>query len=167
MSAKLISDRPPKFGFIGGHELNVEFELQASEIFKHRGGAFVTMDSSEQIGVSVSGDTQILGWAFTGEYTTPSTAGIIRLPVNIAVDALYLMLLATSDAAAARTEAQLKDLIGKTCDLDVISDVQYADYGATVTDVIQIVDYRYWGSAVGEQAVVVRMNPTKAFAASI
>lgn len=167
MSAKLISDRPPKFGFIGGSELNVNYEVQASEVFKHTGGAFVTMDSSEQIGVSVSGDTQILGWAFTGDYTTPSTAGIIQLPVNIALDALYLLPLATADAAAARTEAQLKDLIGKTCDLDVISNIQYADYGATVTDVIQIVDYRYWGSATGEQAVVVRLNATKAFAASI
>ena len=167
MGAKLISERPIKFGCIGGHQLLVDYPVQASQVFKHTGGGFVSMDSSERIGVAVSSDTQILGWCETGDYTTPSTAAIIQLPVDIGFGALYLLPLATSDAAAARTEAQLKDLIGKTCDLDVISNIQYADYGASSTDVIKIVDYRYWGSAAGEQAVVVMMNPTKAFTAAV
>ena len=50
-------------------------------------------------------------------------------------------------------------MIRKVADLDIISNIQYVDYAVSTHDVVQIVDYRYWGSAAGEQAVVVRISP--------
>ena len=154
--------RPVKFGQVKGPIVTVPIPAQASQNFENRSGCFVTLDSSERAGVSVAADTQIFGFALAGDFTTSSTAGQTILAINISLEAIYLMPL-----DAARTIAQLQDLVGKTCDLVVASNIQYADYDASTTDVIQIVGYEYWGSASGEQGVWVRMNPGKAFTAGV
>lgn len=130
----------------------IEIPCQASVAFKYNGGKFVTQDSNQRIGLSIAGDTKIIGWAEVGEFTTSSTAGQDKVSVNVAKDAVYEM-----PIDAAQTEAQLKALIGKTCDIIVTNGVQYADYDASSDDVLQIVGYHYYGSDSGEQTLLVRL----------
>lgn len=157
-----MGGKPIKFGQCKGPIVTVPVPAAASQAFKHLSGCFVKLDSSERADIAEAADTQIYGWALAGELTTSSTAGQTILTVNISTEAVYLMPL-----DAARTVAQLQDLVGKTCDIVFAGGIQYADYDASTTDVLQIVGYEYWGSAANEQGVWVRINPTKAFAAGV
>jgi len=160
MPERLLSNRPLRYGQIGGPEVPVvPMELSASFVFNNEGGRLVALDSSGQL--VLGGDTTeelIGGVVWGGDYTGSATAGTV-VGVNLSTDALWLLPLATGGASSARTEAQLKALIRKVADLDIISNIQYVDYAVSTHDVVQIVDYRYWGSAAGEQAVVVRISP--------
>lgn len=159
MATKILANKPIKFGQIAGpEEPVVQFECSASIVFEDAGGKFVALDGSEQLVIAGSTTQELIGWAIAGDFTGSSTAGRLLISVNINTNALYLMPIATADAQVARTEAQLKALIGQVADLDIISNVQYVDIGVSTHDVVQIVDYRYWGSAAGQQAVVVRMT---------
>lgn len=151
-----------KFGKVKGPEVVLAYPVAASAVFKHLSGCFVYLDSNQRIALAGAAQTEIFGWAYTGDWTVSSTAGQTILSVNISVDAIYLMPVDT-----ARTEAQLKSYVGKTCDIVVASNVQYADFDASATDVLQIVGYEYWGSALSEQGLWVKMNPTKLAATGV
>lgn len=141
-----------KYGQVAGPSVNIEFPVAASEVFKHLGGAFVKIDSNNRVAVAGATDTAIIGWAFTGDFTASATAGQTKIAVNTSLDAIYRMRL-----DAAQTEAQLRGLIGETCDIIVTSNIQYADVDASAVDILFIVGYEYFGSAIGEQTVLVKL----------
>ena len=158
------SHKPP-LGFVqvGGGYIPVEYEVAASQAFKRLGGKFAKLDSNERLDLADSGDTEIHGWVQIGEQTSSSTAGNDRYVCNVALDALYEI-----PTDAAQTEAQLKALLAKTCDLIVSAGgLQQADIGESNEDVLFIVDYRYWGSAAGEQSLIVMLNPLKRAVAGV
>lgn len=157
-----ISGKVIKFTKVKGPEINLPYPVAASTVFKHLSGAFVYLDSNQRIALAGAAQTELLGWAFTGEWTSASTAGQTILGVNISLDAVYCMPL-----DAARTETQLRSYVGKTCDIITTSNIQYADFDASATDVLQIVGYEYWGSAAGEQGLWVKLNPTKVAATGV
>lgn len=140
------------FGQVNDVRTMVELPLQASVAFKYLGGKFVTISTSEQVGLSIAADTYIVGWADVGEFTGSTTAGRDKVAVNIAKDAVYEM-----PIDAAQTEAQLKAILGKTCDIILTSTIQYADYDAGSDNILQIVGYHYYGSGSGEQTLLVRL----------
>ncbi len=140
------------FGQVNDVRAIVEIPCQASVAFKYLGGKFVTQDANQRVGLSVAADTKIIGWADVGEFTSNSTAGADKVAVNVAKDATYEMPIDIT-----RTEAQLKALIGETCDIIVTGGIQYADIDASSDDVLQIVGYHYYGSGSGEQTVLVRL----------
>jgi hypothetical protein len=121
----------------------------AAIAFKNNGGKFVSGYGGSLV-LAVAASTGLLGWAEIGEVTTETTDIIT---VNMAKDAVYEMPLDMT-----RTEAQLKALVGKCCDIIVTAGIQYADVNATVLDILQIVGYHYYGSGSGEQTVLVRLN---------
>ena len=155
--------RPLRYGQVSGPENAIqEYEASASIVFSNVSGRFVALDASQQLIIGVAATTELLGAVVQGgAYTGPTTAGRIVLPVNLSVDAVYLLPIAVSSIAASRTETQLKALIGKTCDVIVASDIQYAAVDLSTRDVIQIVDYVVWGTGIGDQAVMVRLVPGK------
>lgn len=153
---------PIKYSQVAGPRVILTFPLSASEVFTDTGGKFMSTDANRRAEVAAAADTDLIGWGLTGAHTSSSTAGADLISVNISLDAVYLMPL-----DAARTEAQLLAIMLKTCDIVTTSNIQYADYDASSTDVIQIVGYRYWGSASGEQAVLVRLNPNKLAATGV
>lgn len=168
MASKLSTNRPLKYGQVAGPEVpTLAFELSASMVFENDGGKFVKLDSSEQLVIAGDGDTEILGWAHAGDRTSGSTAGRERASVNISCDAVYALPISVGGAASARTETQLKDLVGKVCDLIVVSNVQRAAVDTSTEDTVQIVGYRIWGTAANEQCVLVRMNPSKIAATGV
>ncbi len=109
----------------------VSYPLAASVAFKYLGGKFVTLDASEQAGLSVAGDTRVHGWAFAGEFTSNATAGIDFVTVNVSREAKYWI---PANAAVTR------DNVGKTCDIIVASGIQKANAAASTTDVLYIHD---------------------------
>ena len=142
------------FGQVNDVRATVNIPLQASVAFKYLSGKFVTQDSNQRIGLSVAGDTKIIGWAAgEGEYTSSATAGADSTAINIAKDAVYEMPIDSTE-----TEAALIALIGKTCDIIVTGGIQYADIDASSDDILQIVGYHYQGPNSGEQTVLVRLH---------
>lgn len=143
-----------KGGYVKGPIVSQEFPVAASVEFKHLSGAFVQLNSSGHVLMAVAGVTDIIGWAFTGEFTASTTAGQTKVAVNMSLDAVYEMPIDT-----ARTEAQLIALGGLFCDIIVTSDYQYADYDAQENNILQIVGYNYYGSALGQQTLLVKLVP--------
>jgi len=57
-----------KYGQVYGPIVSIEYPVAASEVFKHLGGAFVQWDTNNRIIIAVAGVTDIIGWAFTGDF---------------------------------------------------------------------------------------------------
>ena len=141
-----------KYGQVSGSVVTQEFQVAASQVFKHLGGAFMDLNTSGMVEVADASATDLIGWAFTGDFTASSTAGNTRVAVNLAHDAVYEM-----PCDTALTEAECLALVGEFHDLIVTSNIQYVNHDATSTNVIQIVGYRYYGSALGQQSLLVKL----------
>lgn len=143
-----------KYGYLYGPVLIPEqaWPVAASQVFENSGGKFVKLDSNDRVDIADSGDTQIEGWAWTGEWTASATAGADKVQVNVSELSCYRII---ADADPANTR-------GETCDLIVTSDIQYADVGESNEDVIAILEID-----TTDDTVDVRMNPTKLYAAGV
>lgn len=131
----------------------VQVPAAASQPFQANGGKFVILNTSRHATLASGGNTSdVFGWAEVGTFSSSSTAGQDIIGVNIALDATYEM-----PINATQTESQLKLLVGKTCDIEVVGGIQYANYDASSDDTIEIVGYKYYGSGSGEQSVLVRL----------
>jgi hypothetical protein len=136
------------FGQVNDVRCPVAVLTGAAIAFKANGGKFVT-GYGGSLALAGAASTGIIGWAELAEFTTATTDVIT---VNTARDAVYEM-----PIAAARTEAQLQALVGKTCDIIVTSGIQYANYAASAVDILQIVGYSYYGPDSGQQSVWVKV----------
>jgi len=130
----------------------IEFSAAASVNFELLSGRWIVIDTNNRADLAGATDTNIIGWALAGDWTTSSTAGRDDVVVVVNRDIICEMPL-----DAARTEAQLKGYVGETCDIVVTSNIQYADYDASAIDILEIMGYRYYGSASGEQTLLCRL----------
>ena len=138
---------------IHGSPFYHKMPLAASQAFKRRSGQFMTLSSSRAQKAD-SGDTEIWGWALIGkDWTSSSTAGADT--VTICTDPFKVWEIPARDTF---TATNLAAYIGDTCDLEIASDIQYADNGESTEDVIVIV-----GGDVDEQTLYVHMNPNKLY----
>ena len=138
------------FGQVNDVRSPYAYPTASTLAFKNKGGKFVTINTSGVIALAVATAKAIIGWAEVGEFTC--VAGD-KITVNTARDAVYEM-----PIDAAQSETQLKALLGQCCDIIVTGGIQYADYDASIDDTLQIVGYHYFGSAAGEQTLLVRIN---------
>ncbi len=153
--------RPLKYGQVTGPQAIVEMPIGASEVFKNLSGHFVKMDDAGRIEIAGATDVDIVGWALQGERTASSTEGANKAGVNVALDAIYEMP-ACGAAGAALTEANLQAAVGETVDIQMVStNYQYADLSASAVDILLVLGYRYYGSAAGQQSVLVKLNVNK------
>jgi hypothetical protein len=127
-----------------------DYPAAAAIAFKNTGGKFVTISTSGKIALAVETAKAIIGWAQVAEFTCAAND---KITVNTARDAIYEM-----PIDVAKTEAELIALLGQCCDIDVVGGIQYADLDASTDDTLQIVGYHYYGSALGEQTALVRIN---------
>ena len=141
-----LGSKPINYGQANGGKVNVEIQLAASVAFKYLGGKFVSLDSSEQAALTVASDTRIFGWADAGEFTSSATAGNDKVSVNVSREAQYWM-----PASAAVT----RDLVGKTCDVNVASGIQQATVTLSTRDVLKI-----WDVDIPNQLVLVSIIDT-------
>lgn len=132
-----------KLGYDRGPRVLIQHPVEASQIFKAKSGCFVKRGSNNYLDIADSGDAYLLGWAETGEFTSSSTAGVSVVSLDISPLSCYWI---PADAAVTRA------IIGKTCDLIISSNIQYADVGESTEDVIIIEDVD-----ISNQLVLVRM----------
>ena len=140
----------------------VKSPVGASEVFKNLSGKFVKSDGSGRVEIATAAAVNIVGWAVTGEITASATEGATKVGVNVNCEAVYEMP-AILNAGTAPSEAALIAAVGETCDIKMVdTNYQYANVDTATTEILKIVDYRYYGSAVGQQTVLVQLNPIKA-----
>lgn len=146
--------RPAVYGQVNTIEDIHEVRTAASQGFQANGGKFVHLATASRLATIASGAClmDLVGWATVGTFSTSSTVGQDAVPVNFADDAVYEM-----PINATQTETQLKQLVGKVCDIETSSGIQYANYDAATDKTLQIVGYKYYGSGTGEQSVFVRL----------
>lgn len=127
---------------INDHKRNFtpgDFPMAASQVFPAVSGKFV-YNNSGAITAAANGQDEIIGAVeFVG--TTSSTAGGTRLPIDRSCETIYEVPAYLTSARATLTETVVNALIGKTCDIKVASNVQYADIGAATDDVLLIVGW--------------------------
>lgn len=144
--------RPVAYGKALPDDVVVQVPAAASQAFQANGGKFVILNSSRHATLASGGNTSdVFGWAEVGTFSSSSTAGQDIIPVDVSESAYEIPINAT------QTESQLKLLVGKTCDIEVVSGIQYANYDASSDDTLQIVGYKYYGSGSGEQSLLVRL----------
>jgi len=131
--------------------------IGASEVFKNRSGHLVKPDGSGRMEIAGDASVNIVGWMLQGERTASATEGADKGDVILDHDMVYLMP-ACGAAGIAVSEAVLKAATGKSCDIYVGSDYQYANVAASVVGILLIVGYEYYGSAVGDQWARVKIN---------
>jgi hypothetical protein len=150
--------RPVSYGQAFGGRLVVPIPVAASQSFRAEGGRFVHKNLIGNAVIQSSNVDNVLGWAETsGTWSSSATAGANIIAINISDDAVFEM-----PIVSAITESTCKGLIGKLTDLEVISDIQYVNCDASSTRTIQIIGYKYYGSAVGEQSLLVKKYPANA-----
>ena len=153
--------RPLSYGQVAGPQSYVNGFVGASEIFWNLSGHFMSPDGSGNLEIANATDVNIVGWMEHGEATasaTEGTAGGEVAGVNVAKDAVY-EIRAVGTAGAAVTEATLKAAVWETCDIQMVStSYQCASLVASAIDILLIVDYRFYGTAAGQQSVLVMIN---------
>lgn len=147
--------RPVSYGQAFGGRSIIQVPTAASKSFRSEGGRFIHLNAARHAVIASNNGVDLIGWAeTTGTWSSSSTAGADVIAVNVAVDAVY-----ECPVVSAITESTCKGLIGKVTDLEIISDLQYVNYDASATQTIQVVGYKYYGSLVGEQSLLVRLSP--------
>lgn len=114
--------------------------FKASEVLSAKSGRFVVYDDSDNYWrVVASGEAKIGGYV-EQSLTCSSTNGGTKLPVIDVRGLTFELPYANATSVTTQlTQAVLDDLIGKTCDILVTSNIQYADAGATTDNMFRIV----------------------------
>ena len=146
--------RPLAYGQANDQCDTIEVWADASQPWQHNGGKWVHLaKNASRLATLASGGNiaDLIGWAEVGLYSASSTVGQDKISVNVHPAARYEM-----PINATQTEQQLRQLQGKTCDIETSSGVQYANHDASTDQTLLIVGYKYYGSGTGEQSLLVR-----------
>lgn len=145
-----------KYGIVKGPQrFSILAPLAASQTLKALSGRFL-FRASDDFREITAADATIAGFIdWVG--TSSATAGATIVPMNNAADTIYeLPYYDGSNTATALTATALDAIVNETCDLYVASNVQYANAGASATDVILIV-----GGNLVNSTLYVKIAPGK------
>ena len=142
-----------KFGWLRGTKLSVSLPMGASEVINNLSGKFVTMDANGRGEITDDGDEDLFGWVESAAGTTDAAEGGTTL--NCIIDLNAVFRLPTTGATL------IQSMIGKTFDLDIVSDIQSVDLSASTHKHVIIVG----GDLVDNVFVDVRINPNEIIAA--
>lgn len=137
-----------KYGYRGGGKTSVPVKIAASQSasINDKGGKFVFIDAG-QAKINIDGSTEILGFLeASGKVTYAENAEL-----NCIVDPTARFVIPVNSGTFTA------DMIGKTCDLSVVSGVQGAQLDASAEDTVFIVD----GDLVNNEWVEVMINTVK------
>ena len=148
-----MAQQSTEYGKRQGHNHMVfSFPVGASEVFKKKGGAFVTIDGSGRVEIAIAGDTDIIGHAlFNEDFTASSTEGASVVPVDMSFDSTYEVPIITGTWA--------DTMRGELVDLVVSANIQGVDLTASGEDVIQIIDKGFTNAAGTVLSVLCRIHP--------
>ena len=135
----------------GRQDLIYAFPVGASEVFKKKGGGFVSDDGSGRVEIAGASATNIIGHAMiNADFTASSTEGGDVVPVNMDLNAVYELPIDSGTWA--------DTMRGETCDLAVTSDIQGVDLTASSTDVVRLIDKGTTNAAGTVVSVLVQLN---------
>ena len=156
-----MAQQSTEYGKRSGHgELTYPMPVGASEVFKKKGGAFVTLDASSRVEIAVAGDVDIVGHAiFNEDFTASSTEGATILPVDFSFDSVFELPINTGTWA--------DTMRGKLVDLSVSSSIQGVDLTASGEDCIQLMDKGTTNAAGTVVSVLCRMYPKNCVPAGV
>ena len=133
----------------GRADLTYSFPVGASEVFKKKGGGFVIEDASGRVEIATAAATNIIGAALLFEDLTASaTEGGTTVQVDLDLSGIYELPVSGTYLATMR---------GKTCDIIITSNVQYANVAATAIDILEIVDAGFTNAAGTITTVLVKL----------
>lgn len=148
--------RPVAYGCVNEQVDNIEIWADASQPWQANGGKWVHVgENASRCAVIASATnkdaTDIIGWAEVGTYSSSSTIGQDKITVNIHPAARFEMPMNYT-----QTEQQLRQLIGKTCDIQVAGEIQYINPSTSADQSMHIMGYKYYGEETGEQSLLVK-----------
>ena len=148
-----MAQQSTEYGKRQGHDHMVfSWPVGASEVFKKKGGAFVTIDTSGRAEIATASDADIIGHALVIEdFTASSTEGATKVPVDLSFDSVYELPINTGTWA--------DTMRGKLCDLSVASSIQGVDLEASGEDCIQLIDKGTTNAAGTVVSVLCRLHP--------
>lgn len=148
----------PKYGLYAGTAVTIEMPVGASEVFKYKSGCFVKPDGSGRVEVVADASTAAIGWANTAERTASSTEGADKVGVDVSYSNIY-EIPATIGAGTVPTDAALTAAVGESCDIQVASNVVYAEVDGSSQDVLLILGWYSYGTTLGNKVVRVQRIP--------
>lgn len=142
-----------KYGVIDGKpEFTCMGKFAASQVISRLSGRYVVFDASDDDFDVCADDAAAITGYVEQDLTTNATADVTELPIATNVgDFVTEMPYALAGTAGTLTQALLDTYLGDTCDLAVISSIQYADI-ATDQDVFVVV-----GGSVVNNTLYVRV----------
>ena len=154
---------PLRAGIVRGEQPAFEMGCEASQVFAAWSGRFVKRGSNGYAQVAGDGDTELVGWMEADPGTVSSTAATAyatKYPVHSSLSEQFMLPLRYDNATYTQNYAET--LIGKTCDLVIVSNVQYANLTTSTEDTIIIVGGKAASSATANDGyVIVKLNPVK------
>ena len=131
MGQQVIATEQLKYGWARGGKVSHPVPVGASEVFKDRGSAFVKNDGSGRAEVAGAGSTALWGHLEVEEITTGATEGAEVRNMIVCPSAVFRSPINTGTYAAT--------MLGKVCDLSVVSTIQGAALDASSEDTVRIV----------------------------
>lgn len=156
-----------KYGCITPNVKAREYPVAASQQFKHEGGAFVHLDSSGHVTLTLTATATIFGYVASvpAGLGSGSTAGVWISSATAGAD--KLLVIPVSEGAEFIVPADdtvTASMAGNACDLVAVNDgtAQVADVGTSTTDVLLIQGpATKYGSMYAATDAIVKVNPAK------
>jgi len=155
-----------KYGWLRGGKSSYALPMGASEVIKAKSGRFVVNDGSGRGEIAGDGDTELMGFVEGSDQTCSSTEGNTVLNCIDDLTAVFRIPVKYDDSTYDRNYSSA--LVGETCDLITISDIQYANLSTSTEDTIIIVGGKACSSSTANDGYVdVRLNPNKMYATGV
>jgi hypothetical protein len=151
---------------VRGNSVGSPVGMGASEVISAWSGKFVKNDGSGRAEIAGDGDTELMGWVELPAQTCSSTESGTKGILYNSFEDVFRIPIAYDDSTY--TVNYSESLMGETCDLVVVSDVQMANLTTSAEDTIVIVGGKAATSTtVADGYVDVKLNPNKMFATGV
>ena len=151
---------------IRGNSVGSPIGWGASEVVGAWSGKFVKKDASGRAEIAGDGDTQLIGWVESGAGTKSSTEGADTGVLYNSTEDVFRIPLAYDGSTY--TVNYSGAILWETCDLVVVSNVQYANPTTSAEDTVVIVGGKAATSATANDGYLdVKLNPNKMHTAGV
>ena len=159
-----------KFGPIYNESsmVNLPRSMGASEVIKSRSGRFVIEDGSGYLDIADDNDSELAGWVEVGEQTANSTDGVTKCSLTPAANCPTVFRVPLAYDGSTYTVNYGITLLGKTCDLIVVSTIQKINLTTADDDCLIVVGGLAATSTTADDGYVdVMFNPNEVGATGV
>ena len=141
-----------KYGHVSGPKPNRNILMKGLQEIRAQSGRFITIDPADGFAaVALGASTLLQGFLEDGDRSIPAGDGLVpltRIIPNL-VDRFQIPINGGTTL--------VRNMIGRTCDLSIVSDIQGANLVSSNTDVVLILD----GDFEDSDWVIVQYNPAR------